>query len=261
MKRIIKEKMIEIINQYESGLSTCKIAELTGYSHVGILKALKRNDITIRDMSHARQIYSFNESYFDIINTEEKAYWLGFICADGYLDYDRKAFQLMLSSKDKNQLNKFLKSIGSNHPIRDYENNGCGASRVYIRNILLFQSLSKFINRNKTYSLRFPNLDTKLIRHFIRGYFDGDGYVYSKKGYQKFSITSNKHFNIALKNILIESLGLKNNKDSIRHKENPNIITITFNGLNNIKKIYFYLYNNSRICMERKKNEFKKAIN
>lgn len=261
MKRITKEKMIEIKNQYESGLSTCKIAELTGYSHVGILKALKRNNVEIRDMSHARQVYSFDEEYFDIINTEEKVYWLGFICADGYLDYDRKAFQLMLSSKDKNHLNKFLKSINSNHPIRDYKNKEHNASRVYIRNIALFQSLSVFIKQNKTTSLTFPEINSTLIKHFIRGYFDGDGYIYSKKGYQKFSITSNKNFLTELKNILIEDIGLKNNKDELRHKDNPNVITINFSGINNVKKIYHYLYDNSTIFMERKKNEFEKAIN
>ena len=73
--------------------------------------------------------------------------------------------------------------------------------------------------------------------------------------------TYNKNFNDELKIILIKNIGLKNNKDSIRHKENPSITSINFGGLYNVRKIYHYLYDNSEVFMERKKNEFEKAIN
>ena len=53
----------------------------------------------------------FNENIFDIIDTEEKAYWLGFIFADGYIETPKPnmkyTFEICLSCKDKHHLEKF----------------------------------------------------------------------------------------------------------------------------------------------------------
>lgn len=55
--------------------------------------------------------YTFNENIFSIIDNEEKAYWLGFLYADGYLT-DQGLFGCALQEKDKAHLNKFLTFLG-----------------------------------------------------------------------------------------------------------------------------------------------------
>ena len=74
--------------------------------------------------------YYFNKNYFDIIDNSEKAYWLGFIWADGYvckrkrkdnhIEYD---FKLSLSKIDSDHLEKFKKCLNSNHNILFYKLN------------------------------------------------------------------------------------------------------------------------------------------
>jgi len=50
----------------------------------------------------------YNRHIFDKINTPEKAYWLGFIVADGYLNVERRMLRIKLGNKDKHHLEKFI---------------------------------------------------------------------------------------------------------------------------------------------------------
>ena len=64
-----------------------------------------------------------NSNYFETIDTEHKAYWLGFIYADGYLSISGKTKRMGVSLclKDKVHLQNFSKCIESNYPIHEYE--------------------------------------------------------------------------------------------------------------------------------------------
>ena len=53
-----------------------------------------------------------NRHIFDKINSQEKAYWLGFILADGYLNVDKHMLRIKLGDKDKHHLEKFIQFIG-----------------------------------------------------------------------------------------------------------------------------------------------------
>ena len=133
--------------------------------------------------------YYCNDHVFDSIDTEEKAYWLGFIFADGYISsspliegkVNEYAFELALSIKDIDHLEKFKifcdfsKKISAND-IR---------CKIKINSKNLWNTLNNYgCTPNKSLTLEFPNenifKDKSLIRHFIRGYFDGDGcFTYS----------------------------------------------------------------------------------
>ena len=69
--------------------------------------------------------YYYNKDYFKIINNEHKAYWLGFLYADGYVEpiYRKdkiKAFRLELSlqESDEDMLLLFKKDIETNVAIQ-----------------------------------------------------------------------------------------------------------------------------------------------
>lgn len=124
----------------------------------------------------------FNEHIFDQIDSEEKAYWLGFIFADGYISSSPLReevksvyqFELSLGIKDIEHLNKFKIFV-------DYEKdviidgNRC---RFVVSNKHLWTVLNELgCTPNKSLSLTFPIIPQNLIRHFIRGYFDGDGCI------------------------------------------------------------------------------------
>lgn len=61
-----------------------KIAQQVGISAGSVSKILRENNIPIRTNSQYLA-YAFNEGFFDVIDNEAKAYWLGFIYADGYI--------------------------------------------------------------------------------------------------------------------------------------------------------------------------------
>ena len=87
MKRYELDKYkFEIINLYiDQKLSCSKIADKLGCSLCGIYDALKRWKVSTRNLRDSHLVYSVNDDYFSEIDTEEKAYWLGFIYADGYV--------------------------------------------------------------------------------------------------------------------------------------------------------------------------------
>jgi hypothetical protein len=75
----------------------------------------------IRQPNKRKQIYSCNEGYFNIIDTEHKAYWLGFIAADGCVKIDnrnRYYFTLKLQNRDCNHIQLLLNDLSSNHIIK-----------------------------------------------------------------------------------------------------------------------------------------------
>ena len=71
-----------IISDYNSGISVIKLIKKYHTSYDTIKKIFDENNITIVNKQNRTK---FNESIFDNIDSEEKAYWLGFIYADGYI--------------------------------------------------------------------------------------------------------------------------------------------------------------------------------
>lgn len=118
--------------------------------------------------------HEFNENYFDVIDSEEKAYWLGFIYADGH---NGSTFELSLKEADLGHLIKFANAIGLNSKpsYRPKQK----AYRITFRRKHFQERLTELgVTKNKTYECLFPTfLPSNLMNHFIRGYFDGDGSI------------------------------------------------------------------------------------
>lgn len=200
------EKLINIHENFSDG----ELAEIFNRSINAIQCKKRRLGLTKNINKKDRG----DQHFFDIIDTQEKAYWLGFIYADGYIIKSSKNYELgiELSIKDINHLNKFNKifnnyykvstKIGNynsidrmhNRPIANRIYKSC-VIRVYSKSI--YEGLAKNgIIQNKTNSNVFPKIDDDdLFLHFLRGYIDGDGSYSIKKikkyKYPRISIESN----------------------------------------------------------------------
>lgn len=138
--------------------------------------------------------YVFNERFFDVINTEERAYWLGFLYADGCV-LDMKlsdgtkvpqTIQISISIKDIEIIYKFMNDIELDKEI--YIGNAHNKKSVtqYCRlqvgsRIMCSDLIKHGCTPRKTSTLLFPTKDdvpVNLMKHFVRGFFDGDGSVY-----------------------------------------------------------------------------------
>lgn len=135
--------------------------------------------------------HHFNEHYFDEIDSQEKAYWLGFLYADGCVREEVKGkkycrMTLALQPKDIEHLNKFNTAIESDYPIMTTITQLNG--KEYTRKFLSVYS-EIFINalvkhgcvQNKSLILKPPIINDSYAIDFIRGYFDGDGSICRKR--------------------------------------------------------------------------------
>jgi hypothetical protein len=213
-------------------------------------------------LHHGNRKYSFNQFFFETIDTEAKAYWLGFIMADGGIDTTGRSKQLFIKLKldDIFHLEKFKKALDSNHPIKISSSLVFGgkfySAKIRICSYKLVDDLAKYkIIQNKTDKIRFPDIRSDLINHFIRGYFDGDGSISIVKS------TNQKQINIIGKNYeFIKDFQhyLTKNCDInlLKINKTKNLFKISYGGNINIEKIGNFLYNNASIYLERKKYLF-----
>ena len=200
--------------------------------------------------------YNLNENFFDVLN-EKSAYWLGFLYADGFVRMkDGKSGELKLKLKDtdKSHIEKFLKDINCNKPIKcGIDNKSKFCSVTVYSNLLVNKLFDLGCVNNKTQKIRLPNLEDGLMNHFIRGYFDGDGSIFKVKNRPNsfvVSICSNKNFN----EDVIKFLGY--GKDF----KFDNYSVIKINRLVEITKFRDYIYTNANTFLERKLIKFKEII-
>lgn len=204
---------------------------------------------------------NFNEHYFDIIDCQEKAYWLGFFAADGYNHVDEGCIEFRLHKQDKEVLEKFKSYIGANNPIGLYKQTYCNLT-LYSQH--LCNKLSEYgLSQAKTYTLQIPQLDYKLMRHFIRGYYDGDGYFSVTKRKDRTENSLIYQFNITgmenplrkMQEHLINNVGVVDN--GLKHRKSTIAVTIHYSGKNVCKRILDYLYQDATIYLQRKYNRYK----
>ena len=214
--------------------------------------------------------YTFIERYFDFIDTEEKAYWLGFLAADGYVNEKRGYTSILLSKDDEPHLIKFKKCLQSNHIIKNSTSKRGETifhySKLTIYSKFLTQDLVKNnIVQRKSLILQPPeNLDENLKIHFMRGFFDGDGGIsFHKVSNRKntlqasLSITSTKEMLLYIESYIKKELNV-NSITYQRYNNDKNNYTLMFSGNINVIRICELLYRNSNIFLDRKYERFQK---
>lgn len=125
-------------------------------------------------------LYTYDRDFFFDIDTEEKAYWLGFIAADGNISKTMKNMRINLNIKDKNHLEKFRQSIRGNQPIKEIIREKNHSVYIDMNSKKICKDLYKYgitPNKSLTLDVAFNLIPKALIHHFIRGYFDGDGSI------------------------------------------------------------------------------------
>lgn len=175
----------EIISLYKDGKTLNELSNLAGCKSCGPIKRiLSANNIRLRKKGELRPNgkHKINLEYFKNIDSSEKAYWLGFICADGCIY--KNGYKTSIVVKDKELLSRFKTAIGSDHPIGFDSYHDDRTDKTYSRYSLQLTSkhftrhiVNNGITSNKSNECYFPNISEELYFDYIRGLFDGDGYV------------------------------------------------------------------------------------
>lgn len=258
MKKIIftNEQVKEIITLYTiDKLSMKAIGEKYGVSKTVINRILMENNISKKQDNH---IYQCNYDYFENIDSDEKAYWLGFLAADGcnYRRETNATILLNIHQKDLDHLIKFQASLNSNIPIKnliqnDGFSNNTPMSRFAINSMKMSKDLEKLgIVPRKSLILKPPIIDEKYYLPFILGYFDGDGSICKLKQYNNYewSIQGTKEMLNWINSVLQLDCKLKQRNPN----SNLNNYYISIGGTNKIYNILYKLYNSCNIHLERK---------
>lgn len=223
---------------------------------------------TRRKLSLVNRKYNLDEAFFEKIDSEEKAYWLGFFTGDGNIT-DENRLRIRLAIKDKSHLIKFKKAVKWDG--KDYYPKYQDGLEVYFKSFKMKTDLARYyIIPRKTFITKFPDLPKSLERHFIRGVFDADGsickairmrqgksgQIYISYG-GEFDIQGNRKFILALQSRFVE-IGLPQNSINYSGKS---INRLRYGGINQLKMIYKYLYEGATIFLERKKKLFEEILN
>lgn len=211
--------------------------------------------------------YTYNLNYFKDIDTNDKAYWLGFIYADGNITKDRHYLKIDLATKDKNLLYKFVQSIQGNCQIKDYIRGKQLYSRIKLSQAGFGDHLiEKGVVPNKSLILTFPaeNIVKKdLQKDFIRGYFDGDGCISYKEYIRETVIYRNSYLSILGIYEFLSTLSkiLPTNNFRITHAtKNSNSYKYIVTNRKDIRRIFDFLYDKDSIYLERKFDIFQTII-
>ena len=267
-KELTKKEKEAIVKSYNDGIYIKDLIKLYKTTKRAIPMVLKEYNIN----SKRKNRYTLNENYFETIDTEHKAYWLGFIAADGCIT---KTNYFAISLKDEDILLKFKNDLEYTGEVYNpqYNKGENIYSRINFSSKKLCDDLRKlgiYENKSLTYN-KLPNIPDNLMHHFIRGYFDGDGSI-NRSGswtyHSKIKNTYSDHYYIRYKVCIIATydfcVNLNNYiKDKINYngkirKHNKSeMYYYNIYDKKALKNFYEYIYKDATIYLNRKYNIWK----
>ena len=262
----LKEHKEDIIDLYvNKNMKVQYIANLYKCTTTSIYRILKEEKVKMKTISESKKKYKLNEHCFDEIDTEEKAYVLGFLYADGCNMIKSHKIKITLALYDREILEKIRNVFETNAPIIIKEGRKISNSEYYgsptatlrISSVYLSNRLCELgVLPNKTYILKFPDFLRKdLVKHFVRGYFDGDGSItLAKRGKPKICIASSKIFLQNIKDICDNNQWISHIYSKKRCDDAVGIFEIQ--AQDSVKNFLDWIYLNSKIYCERKYNRY-----
>lgn len=269
-KIITEELKQEIIKYYLSQPMTMKqVEDKYELSHPTITKILK--DVPKYTKAKLNNP-NMKEHFFQEINEEAKAYFLGLLISDGNVFKDNTGRQasisITLDLKDEYMLEKFKEVLQANTSV-GHDGRGCG--QIAVRSNIMAEDLAKYgVVPRKSYNTYLPLISKEMMPHLIRGIFDGDGSIMAKPnpsndGHNRFlhsiSFCGTHQLMEDISNYILENLGIKT---AVYDYKDRNLSELKIQNIDNIAKFGYWIYKNSTIFLNRKKdifNDFLKHYN
>ena len=261
-KIITEELKQEIIKYYLSQPMTMKqVEDKYKLSHPTITKILK--DIPKYTKAKLNNP-NMKEHFFQDIDEEAKAYFLGLLISDGNVfkdDTGRQAsISITLDLKDEYMLEKFKEVLQANTSV-GYDGRGCG--QIAVRSNIMAEDLAKYgVIPRKSYSTYLPKISCEMMPHLIRGIFDGDGSIMAKPspnndGHNRFlhsiSFCGTHKLMEDISNYSFEYLNLKQ-KPSVYDYKDRQLSDFKIQNAKDMQTFGDWMYNYSTIYLNRKKD-------
>lgn len=260
-KIITEELRQEIIKYYLSQPMTMKqVEDKYKLSHPTITKILK--DVPKYTKTKLNNP-NMREHFFQDINEEAKAYFLGLLISDGNVFKDNTGRQASISItlhlKDEYMLEKFKEVLQINTSV-GYDGRGCG--QIAVRSNIMAEDLAKYgVVPRKSYNTYLPKVSYEMMPHLIRGIFDGDGSIMAKPnlsndGYSRFlhsiSFCGTHKLMEDISNYSFEYLNLKQ-KPLVYDYKDRQLSELKIQNIEDMQTFGDWMYNHSTIYLNRKK--------
>ena len=265
INKVDAETKNKIIEAYKNNMSLREIEKEFKVLRATVSKFLEEQNIKKIKGNHYRK-YFHDFDFFENIDTEEKAYWLGFMFADGYIvnhenRYGEDSFGLTLAEDSLDSIEKFKKSLNATNPIR-YDNSksiGQPLAKIVLTSQKTVNDLiDKGCVKQKSLILQPPKkVPEKLLSHFIRGFFDGDGSLmkYNYNNYPSYQIEFTTTYEMAI--WLREIFG----KGDVRKEKRRDFTWYySIGGNRQVLDICHYMYDEATIWMDRKYARYQELL-
>lgn len=254
--KISEEESKEIISLYTQGYSSELIAIQIDRDPATVCRVLRRHGAQIRPATENKRKYKINDTFFENIDSEEKAYFLGILYADG--NVSKRGSQIKISLKDEDLVRQLSKIIYNFEKIYKEDRVVEGRKYTYYSLSIYSQKIKNDLSKlgcvpAKTFSIRLPSFikESDLCPHFIRGYFDGDGCIsIDCEERTKIDITSNHEFVKDLISFFKEKLNI-----DCYFGTRKNSACLQFSAQQDVDKFVDYIYNDASIFLQRKKDK------
>ena len=240
---------------YLNGLRLAALSRKYGLSQTSIFHRLVRAGVPT-----TRKTYRYDGRFFAQIDTEQKAYFLGYLTTDGYLVEGPRRYVVTLTSVEPDIPRAFAAALGNlpvyeippsgvRRPSTEYRVSVCSKAMV---EDLVALGLRQAKSGKETFCEAVPS---DLTRHYLRGLFDGDGslgtYDYSPyRAQHRISLVGSFSLLSRVATVLAESLNIP--MASVRCKAGS-LYVISWNGNGLAPRVANWLYTDSSIALSRKK--------
>lgn len=262
-----RTRVVEAARLYSEGVGLNDIARRLDRHRVTIGQYLKSEGIDTRARRHSR--YSFDEDFFQSIDTVDKAYWLGFLLADG--NCGPRTVRSQLAIIDRGHLEKLARTVRYDGPIMEavtikripgqpdveFRNATLALSSVRMRKSLMDKGWDGFKRGGDLTIVRSVRHD--LRSHLLRGLFDGDGCIHWTQRSMFFTFVD-AHETVATwyRDELRSRLGLFAVKVSQMGRKNA--FSFHFGGNLQVRRIMDMLYAGEGPFLERKREKYGRLL-
>lgn len=261
-----KEDIEDIVNLYvNQGYTIPQIRNKYSCRTQTVMDILNTNGVDTSENERKSVNRLLDHNYFSNIDTEEKAYFLGMLMADGSIrTQGNEKPTITLELIDLDVVEKLKIAVNADSTIsKSARNRGRNENPTYtlqLRSEKMAEDLHKHgVVNNKTYltTRLYKTISKDLERHYLRGLTDGDGSLYKSKDRWFLAIT-NGHVDF-LEDVQDWLQELIPDLKRVKTYDGETVARITYSG-KTAKKVCEALYSNSTVHMNRKKDLADKLV-
>lgn len=219
--------------------------------------------------------YDVNNTYFDCIQTEHQAYWLGLLWADGNISRTAQRcagpnrLRLVQLWSRRALLQTFLDDLESTIPIKRVDKAGhAPTAAIDINSRPLCMALQHLGFGLKSERTSIPIAESALLKHFLRGYFDGDGCLSLYEQHvrhatiykQEWSLTGNETFLRNVRSTYEPLIGIESHTKLKRYRRTSQAVTLRYGKKSDVLRLCQYMYDDATLYLEEKYAQYRRLL-